>query len=564
MAGEPGRFEMGGSRVLCREPNVPLSPPMETVPHFFLHFANLVWLLVHRAEDQGAQKDALRRAVDELAQQSHSINLQDLSVAIASSFQRNDLNDALVWLSELSVRMSAHSVRVVEFSQNASPGDVLGLAELFTEPARMDDEGAHFDEMLVQLAPTGIAVHLGPMGFVRSATPAYSRPAVPAPSRTPASTTPVMPMNTVLLPPPPEERPRAVSGGLADERVTMLQAQLGPATAKAKGLAELLARLDVTAGTPGAGRLIEDVAIEVEERARDGLWVDLAEVLNRLHERYGQLPDGDLKRACLAGVRRLEKPMLMQGIARLLPRRREMREMVTRLLAKAGESGADALIDLLINSENTAERRAYRSALTQCSAAVPALVHLLGDSRWYVVRNAAELLGELTPPDADVRLAELLNHREPRVRRAAAGALSRFGTPRAVLALLQALQDGSPDVRLQVVLGLGTLRNPRAVPWLIEALDKEQDPDVQSALVSSLGMMPTEEAVARLARLTEPGGLLLRKSTAARLQAIEALGQAGTPSAQGVLRGLLTDRDRDVRQAAEQALANGAQTTPSL
>jgi HEAT repeat protein len=183
-------------------------------------------------------------------------------------------------------------------------------------------------------------------------------------------------------------------------------------------------------------------------------------------------------------------------------------------------------------------------------------MHLLGDSRWYVVRNAAELLAELSPPDADAKLAMVLGHGEPRVRRAVATALAKIGTPRAVLALLQAVQDSSPEVRLQVALGLGTTRNPRAVPWLIEALDKESDGDVQSAMLSALGKMPTEEAVARLARAAEPGGMLLRRSTAMRLNAVEALLEAGTPSAHAVLRSLMNDRDRDVREAAARLAAS--------
>lgn len=526
---------------------------MESVPTFARQFSQLVWLLLHRPSSQDEQKEALRRTTDQLTQGPSSIVLRDLSMAITSAFQRAEFTEAVSWMSELSGRMAAHSVRAIDFSQNAPPGELLGVAELLARDAVPGDDGANFDEMLVQLAPSSIAVHLGSMGFVRSAAGVASRPAVPAPSRTPIS-------EPILVATPSAgagdgEQPH----GLTNDRVTMLQTPLTPGHDRAKDLAELLARLDLEPGTPNQARLIEHVAIEAEERARDGLWVDLAEVMYRLHTLYEQLPEGDLKRAYLGGIRRLEKPMLLQGIARLLPRRREMRDRVTAVLARSGDAAADALIDLLINSENTAERRAYRTALAQCPAAGPALLHLLGDKRWYVVRNAAELLGELTPPDADVRLAELLSHREPRVRRATAGALSRYGTQRAVLALLQALQDSSPDVRLQVALALGTIRNPRAVPWLVEALDREQDPDVRSALVSSLGLMPTDEAVARLARLAEPGGLLLRKATSTRLQAIEALAQAGTPSAHAVLRGLLTDKDREVREAVERALQAAAQ-----
>lgn len=539
---------------------------MDSLPPFHQHFAHLVWLLLHREGHAEEQKDVLRRAIEELAQSRQVVALQDVSFTVANAFQHVAFSDTIIWLSELSLHMSAHSVRAVEFEQTVSPGDVLGMARLLAKPATAGDDGAAFDALVVALGPVGVAVHIGPMGFVRTATPAHSR-AFPGPARTPVNTPAISAVTRGLTPPAgspgvgngSHTKGRPDRGGVRDDTLTMMQAQITPHAPPAKGLAELLARLDTEPGTPGAARLIEDAAREAEERAGQGLWVDLAEVLWRLHLRHGRLPDGDLKRACLSSIRRLEKPMLMQGIAKLLPRRREMREMLTQLLASAGEAGADALIDLLINAEHTAERRAYRTALSQCPAAVPALLHLLGDSRWYVVRNAAELLGELAPPDADIRLAELLSHREPRVRRAAAGSLSRFGTQRAVLGLLQAVQDSSPEVRLQVVLGLGTIRNPRAVPWLVEALDREQDPDVQSAIIASLGMMPTEESVARLARAVEPGGLLLRKSTIFRLHAVEALGQAASPSAHAILRSLLNDRDRDVRHAAERALQGAAQ-----
>jgi HEAT repeat protein len=182
------------------------------------------------------------------------------------------------------------------------------------------------------------------------------------------------------------------------------------------------------------------------------------------------------------------------------------------------------------------------------------LLHLLSDDRWYVVRNAASLLGELGCVEADRRLAELMAHRESRVRQAVAVALGKLGTSRTVLALLQALNDASPDVRLQASLAIASARNSRTVPWIIEALDHEQDPDVQAALLSALGAAPTEDGVARLVRAAEAGGMLVRKPAALRLRAIEALSEAGTPSARHALQGLLSDRDREIRAAVERAV----------
>jgi HEAT repeat protein len=245
---------------------------------------------------------------------------------------------------------------------------------------------------------------------------------------------------------------------------------------------------------------------------------------------------------------------MLQGVARLLASHRDLRESCTRLLSLAGETGADVLIDNLIGSEVGGERRVYLEALRQCPAAVNSLLHLLSDERWYVVRNAAALLGELGHAEADKRLVDLMSHRETRVRQAAAVALGKLGTSRSLLALLQGINDTSPDVRVQSVWAIAAARNPRAIPWLIEALDHEQDTDVQMALIATLGAVPTEDGVARLVRAAEAGGMLVRKPTAIRLRAIEALAEAGTPSARQALQQLMQDRDREIRTAVEQAV----------
>jgi HEAT repeat protein len=48
--------------------------------------------------------------------------------------------------------------------------------------------------------------------------------------------------------------------------------------------------------------------------------------------------------------------------------------------------------------------------------------------------------------------------------------------------------------------------------------------------------------------------MLVRKPVALRLRAIEALAEAGTPSARHALQGLQSDRDREIRAAVQQAM----------
>jgi len=257
--------------------------------------------------------------------------------------------------------------------------------------------------------------------------------------------------------------------------------------------------------------------------------------------------DPGVRRAVLVAVRRLNQPGLLRGLAQLLPRRREVRDDVTHVLTRYGETASDVLLELLVGTDAAPERRAYRVALTHCPSSIPSLIHLLGDARWFVVRNAAELLGEMGVTEADGKLSQTVRHTDARVRRAAATALARLATPRALHSLQQVLTDKVAAVRLQAAIGLATIRNPRAVPSVLEALEKEEDPDVQPALLGALGSMPTPEAVERLRRAAEPGSLMKRKPTSIRLHAIQALADAGTAPALAALKGFAKDRDKEVQ-----------------
>jgi hypothetical protein len=436
--------------------------------------------------------------------------------------------------------MAGHSVRLMEFDAVVPAKDVMEVAKALAAPPVSGDEGAAFDSTMMGLNLTGITVHLGSSGFVRHPTPGMV-PAFSGGIRTPVG------MSII-------EDVRRVPARPSGESQAIMQVQLMRGGSRDETVKEMVARLDTAVSSTNALSVVDDISRATEDLGGQGKWIEFVQVLDRLHHHHERLHDGDTKRAFLVGIRRLQRPVLLEGVAKLLPGHRDMREICTRVLSLSGDTGADVLIDNLIGSDISGERRAFLDALRQCPAAVNSLLHLLSDDRWYVVRNAAWLLGELGSTDADRRLAELMAHREPRVRRAVATALGRLATSRSVLSLLQAINDPSPDVRLQAVQAIAGTRNPRAVPWLIEALDHEQDVDVQAALLAALGSAPTEDGIARLMRAAEAGGMLVRKPAAMRVRAIEALAETNTPSARQVLQGLLSDRDRDVRSAVESAM----------
>jgi HEAT repeat protein len=303
-------------------------------------------------------------------------------------------------------------------------------------------------------------------------------------------------------------------------------------------------------------RLLDELVVVAEARARDKQW----EVVARVYDVFvrgevGEEYDADVRRAYTVGLRRLAKPTLLRGIAGLLPRRPDLRDSLHAVLLRLGTDGAEVLIDLLTSADSLTDRRAYLALLAKMREAVPTLMHLLGDNRWYVVRNAIDLLGEMRALESENALLEVATHREERVRRSVATALARLGTPRSIQAVQHMLTDAVPEVRVHAVQGLGSVRSARAVPVLARALDAETDQEVQAVILAALGRQGTEEAVARLTKAAEPDGRLFkRKPTALRVSAVQALAEANTAEALAAIRRFAEDKDRDVRDAAVRAL----------
>ena len=231
------------------------------------------------------------------------------------------------------------------------------------------------------------------------------------------------------------------------------------------------------------------------------------------------------------------------------------RAQAIAILQRMGADATEVLLHQLATATSASERRGYFNALTQMTEGTGLLVHMLTHDDWFVVRNAAELCGEIRLEAAVPELIKRVRHEDERVRRSVAGALARIGTPAVVEPLRQALKDPSPLVRLEVVQGIEG-RGLRALAMaLAVAAEEESKPDVYSEMLKALGRIGTAEAVQVISKAAEPGGKILkRKPLAVRLAAVHALGLAGAPAV-SYLRHLLQDDSAEVRAAAQRALA---------
>ncbi|HSE51260.1 MAG TPA: HEAT repeat domain-containing protein [Gemmatimonadales bacterium] len=282
-------------------------------------------------------------------------------------------------------------------------------------------------------------------------------------------------------------------------------------------------------------------------------WGGLLEVALLIAEGESEAPSELASSTYRIELKRLMTRKHLAMIARFL--QGERKQDAIALLRRFGADSTEILMDLLIQAMTIGERRGYYSAITQMSEGAEAVVQHLGHQQWYVVRNAADLCGEMGLADAVPDLARQVSHPDERVRKAVAEALGKIGTPQAMEPLRQLMSDSSPAVRLKALAHLNGRGARGMPPALAELLRTEDNADVQHEALLALGRIATPDALVQLREWAQPGGKLLgRKPLAVRLAAVKALTLAG-PAAVDIMGTLERDESPEIRAAASAAIA---------
>ncbi|HEV7590370.1 MAG TPA: HEAT repeat domain-containing protein, partial [Longimicrobium sp.] len=235
-------------------------------------------------------------------------------------------------------------------------------------------------------------------------------------------------------------------------------------------------------------------------------------------------------------------------------RTEEARTALRGALLALGAEVVTPLVRSLVAASDLSARRAYRDALVELDrVGVPLLEDMIGDERWFVVRNMVGILGEIRSADAVDHFARTIRHSDVRVRRETIIALSKFGGEEAVQQLLVGLVDAEASLRSAAALGLGLTKAATAVGPLIKRLGGETDQEAAIEIVRALGRIGDARAVQALAERASGGSLFSRTPLPIRLEAIRALGDIGGEAARAVLQRLMRDRNAEVREAAIKA-----------
>ena len=506
---------------------------------FARHFARLVWLLIHEPTSIEEQKASLRALV--LVSRDGAVTLSVGGESLLANDQ--PIAPVVSGARDTAARLETHGAGAISVAIAAQAADMLAAARLLAGP----EEEEPIAERLLQAG--AVTVHF----VMARGTPALSLfddLELVLDAQVPIEPTLVSPPTLAPAPraaDPRRDTPAYGAGNSMFDQFAAVRPQGGHAA--------LLQELAVTPDHL-LGAVVERVAQAAEQAHRDGDGRAALDILLALTEREARLGDVSRREVALA-MRRVVTSHGLRLIAALVPRRVVPRERVERALGRAPEESADVVIELLTQAQTATDRRAYFDLLLALKAGVPTLLHMLGDQRWYVVRNAVDLLGELGVAEAEGQVTRLLQHEDERVRQSATMALLRMNTPAGRAAVLAAVQSESRETRQQAVIALGARRDASTASMLLRALDREDDEAVQRSIYAALGKVASDDAVARLIAAAEPaGGLFRRKSATLRAAAVLALGEAKTRRAVDALHRLADDREKEVRDAVLRALAN--------
>jgi HEAT repeat protein len=467
------------------------------------------------------------------------------AVTIAVQDGRLLVNSAAVDGATLLQRLEFHSVKEIAIPADPPVSEVFELLRVLAEQPG--------DEDIASRLRGGGATHIS----VRMQTFVFGTPIAPVSAPPPPHVPPP-------APPPPKQAPgdEATAAGGAEDIPEIVRESaarssgFSPAAAATRTTSDLIAQLKDKPDGPHVGELLAVLGRQLETAMKSKRTTQVLMIVAGIIRAEQQVSDATRRRQYSIALKRMYSKALLEAIAEVANHPTD-RDDSLLVLRRAGEDGVEVLLDLLVAAPTIEERRGIFMALTGMKEGTDQLVHMLGHHQWFVVRNVAELAGELVLEEAVPALAQQLEHDDERVRKAVALALAKIGSSAAAEPLRRALRDKSPEVRIQAALGVSGRKSAALAMPLVVAMEDETDEAVERELILALGRIGSTAAVQALIKFAQPGGRLFgRKPAGLRATAVEALRLAATPAAVGTLEGLTDDGDKQVRLAAQSALAD--------
>jgi hypothetical protein len=221
----------------------------------------------------------------------------------------------------------------------------------------------------------------------------------------------------------------------------------------------------------------------------------------------------------------------------------------------SGPVGIEKLFLRLQDEKTAANRMMLMRFIAQTGhAGLEVVRKRLSDERWYVVRNACQVLGELKDPELVQQLAPVLRHADDRVQKAAADVLIKSRLPARAPVFAEALPHLRANTLERALDELMFLKNSAALPALDQFIfqDGRAKGKVLEKAVYAVTNIPGEAALELLARVLADVSF----EVPARRLALQALVRAKSEPGQRLLAGFVSfSPDDPLAAETQRALA---------
>ena len=389
---------------------------MATPQHFAASFARTLDLF----RDSGAkeeQKTQFRTLAGMLKVEGVTIAAEDGKLLV---------NDTSVDGDTLLQRLEFHSVKEIAIPPDPPLGEMFELLRaLAAQPGEED-----ISSRLRASGATRVSVRMQTFVFGTPLAPPPSSPAPPSRRANPspdAAAAPSVARDADDIPDIVRESTAQSSG-------------FSPAAAATRSTGDLIAQLKDNPDGPHVGDVLAVLGRQLEVAMKTNRTTQVLTIVAGIVRAEQQVSDASRRRQYSIALKRMYSKALLEAIADVADHPTD-REDALLVLRRAGEDGVEVLLDLLVAAPTIEERRGIFVALTGMKEGTDQLVHMLGHHQWFVVRNVAELAGELGLEEAVPALAQQLEHDDERVRKAVALALAKIGSSSAAEPLRRALRD---------------------------------------------------------------------------------------------------------------------------
>jgi HEAT repeat protein len=345
---------------------------------------------------------------------------------------------------------------------------------------------------------------------------------------------------------------KMASSGELPADLPIWMASLGQENVRSLSVTLLIDLLTIEKDAQRAAEIADDMAALDEDLLMSGAYTDALTVTAALARRANSALLG--RDACRQALDHLGDSLALRETAALLGDvGEEDWQAIKAVLESIGPPAIESLKPVVaVEHDTEGVARAEATIVGFGSSAVTRLGSLVSDSRWFVKRRGARLLGRLAAPEAVPLLQPLVRQSDPRVAREAIAGLTAIQDPAAARAIQTVLRAATGPLRTAVIEALVAGKDPRVVPMLTRIIEESdplgKDHEMVLETAEALGTVGTDGAVAPLVALARRkkffGG---RKLKTLKQRSIDALARIGTAKADAALRDVARTGDRALK-----------------